>query len=157
MFYSLVFILYPIWILFQQKNSGFHHTMIKSVITSTDLDKSISNNNDTDLSKSDDKSVFIKNKQNIYNGFDLHGKNISFVENENESENENTISYELRKIANYFRKLKQLKLLNSPFVSTECKLKCAKEVLEEAEFENKNKEKTLKKNDFWETYDDVFF
>ena len=124
MFYSLLF---PVWILLQRKNAGF--TNMNSLITSTELDKSVSNE--------DDKLVFIK--QNIYDGFDLHN-NVSSYTNENNTE--------LCKIANYFRKLKQLKLLNSPLVSNECKLNCAKEVLEEA---------TAKKNDFWETYDDVFF
>ena len=128
MFYSLLF---PVWILLQRKNAGF--TNMNSPITSNELDKSVSNE--------DDKLVFIK--QNIYDGFDLHN-NIS-------SSTNNT---ELCKITNYFRKLKQLKLLNSPFVSNECKLNCAKEVLEEAREEAEEK---IKKNDFWETYDDVFF
>lgn len=129
MFYSLLF---PVWILLQKKNVDLYH--LNSGITSTELDKSVSNGDDED-----DKLVFIK--KNMYDGFDLH--NVSSYTNENN--NNNT---ELCKIANYFRKLKQLKLLNSPFVSNECKLNCAKEVLEEA---------TAKKNDFWETYDDVFF
>lgn len=129
MFYSLLF---PVWILLQRKNAGF--TNMNSLITSTELDKSVSNE--------DDKLVFIK--QNIYDGFDLHN-NVSSYTNENNTE--------LCKIANYFRKLKQLKLLNSPLVSNECKLNCAKEVLEEAREEAEK----IKKNDFWETYDDVFF
>lgn len=133
MFYSLLF---PVWILLQKKNVDLYH--LNSGITSTELDKSVSNGDDED-----DKLVFIK--KNMYDGFDLHNNVSSYT-----NENNNT---ELCKIANYFRKLKQLKLLNSPFVSNECKLNCAKEVLEEAREEAEK----IKKNDFWETYDDVFF
>lgn len=126
MFYSLLF---PVWILLQKKNMGlYHHNELE-------LDTSISNDKD-------DKLVLIKKKQNQYNGFDLH--NVSSANNT-----------ELHKITNYFRKLKQLNLLNSPFVSNECKLNCAKEVLEEAREEEE--EEKIKKNNFWETYDDVFF
>ena len=135
MFYSLLF---PVWILLQNKNAGL--TNMNSGITSTELDKSVSNDDDKD-----DKLAFIK--KNMYDGFDLH--NVSSYTNNNN----NT---ELCKIANYFRKLKQLKILNSPFVSNECKLNCAKEVLEEAR-EEAREEATTKKNNFWETYDDVFF
>lgn len=141
MFYSLISVLYPIWILLQQKNTAIYNNNLKSVITSTDLDKTVV---DTDT-HSDDKLVFIKKRLNEYDGFDLT-KNDSFVGEENT---------ELRKIANYFRKLKQLKILNSPVISHECKLKCALEVLEEAKEEKETYK--IKKNDFWETYDDMFF
>ena len=134
MFFSLICILYPIWI----KNTVFHIRSSKSVITSIDLD--IQNNKD-DNAYNNDKLVFITKKK--YDGFD-YSKNNSFV----------VETYELRKIANYFRKLKQLNLLNSPLVSNECKLNCAKEVLEEAKDNDKN---NLKQNGFWETYEDMFF
>lgn len=138
MFYSIMFTLYPIWIIFQQKNAVFYNNNnnLKSVITSNDLESSNNNNTDTSM-------VFIQKKQNHYDGFDL-SINDSF-----------SSATELRKITNYFRKLKQLQLLNSPFVSDNCKLKCAQEVLEEAK-DNKEPYK-IKKNDFWETYDDMFF
>ena len=146
MFYFLVFTLYPIWILFQQKNAVFHNSHLKSVITSTDLEQSISNNNTNDNDNNrDDKLVFIKKKQYLYEGFDLIN-NISSI-----NDSFSSTTDELRKIANYFRKLKQLQLLNSPFVSEIYKLKCAQEVLEEA------REDKIEKNNFWETYDDIFF
>jgi hypothetical protein len=142
MFYSLVFTLYPIWILLQQKNAVFHNkNNLKSVIISNDLEQSVSNNCTEDTS-----IVFIKQNQNHSNGFDLHLTTVSYSE-----------TSELRKIANYFRKLKQFKLLNSPFVSDICKLKCAQEVLEEAREEEETYTYKIKKNDFWETYDDMFF
>lgn len=134
MFFSLICILYPIWV----KNTVFHIRSSKSVITSIDLD--IQNNTD-DNTYNNDKLVFITKKK--YDGFD-YSKNNSFV----------VETYELHKIANYFRKLKQLNLLNSPLVSNECKLNCAKEVLEEAKDNDKN---NLKQNGFWETYEDMFF
>lgn len=137
MFYSLVFILYPIWILFQQKNAVFHKNHLNSVITSNDLELTYNCTEDTSI-------AFIKKKQNYYNGFDL-------------TNNDSFENSELRKIANYFRKLKQLQLLNSPFVSDICKLKCAQEVLEEAREEKEKEKENIKKNDFWETYDDIFF
>ena len=146
MFYLVVFTLYPIWILFQQKNADFHNSHLKSVITSTDLEQSISNNNTSDNDNNrDDKLVFIKKKQYLYEGFDLIN-NISSI-----NDSFSSATDELRKIANYFRKLKQLQLLNSPFVSEIYKLKCAQEVLEEA------REDKIEKNNFWETYDDIFF
>jgi len=131
MFYSLLFLLYPIWIRLYQKHTDFH---LKSVIISNDLE--YTSNNDT----LDDKLVLITKTQNNYDGFDLRNNN---------NTNNNTTT-ELYKIANYFRKLKQLQLLNSPFVSDIYKLKCAQEVLEEAK-------ETIEKNDFWETYEDMFF
>ena len=146
MFYLVVFTLYPIWILFQQKNAVFNNSHLKSVITSTDLEQSISNNNTSDNDRDrDDKLVFIKKKQYLYEGFDLIN-NISSI-----NDSFSSTTDELRKIANYFRKLKQLQLLNSPFVSDICKLKCAQEVLEEA------REDKIEKNNYWETYDDIFF
>ena len=131
MFYSLLFLLYPIWIRLYQQHSDFH---LKSVIISNDLE--YTSNNDT----LDDKLVLITKTQNNYDGFDLRNNN---------NTNNNTTT-ELYKIANYFRKLKQLQLLNSQFVSDIYKLKCAQEVLEEAK-------ETIEKNDFWETYEDMFF
>lgn len=136
MFFSLISILYPIWVI---KNPAFHTHRSKSVITSIDLDLCVSNNN----TSNNDKFVFIKKIKNSTDGFDL-SKNNSFVAE----------TAELRKIANYFRKLKQLNLLNSPLVSNECKLNCAQEVLAEAKENDNNK---IKNNGFWETYEDIFF
>jgi hypothetical protein len=150
MFYSFIFILYPIWILLQQKNT---HNHLKSI--ATDLE---SESESKSLSESySDKLVFINNRTNNYAGFDLHQNN----SNLNLTFNSNSQTFiwdnnkELHKIATYFRKLKQLQFLNSPLISEECKIECAKEVLEEAK--EKEKEHKIKKNDFWETYDDMFF
>ena len=142
MFYSLVFLLYPIWILLQQKHTVFHR---KSV--STDLEH-ITSNDDT----LDNKLVFVTKKQNN-TGFDLRNNTNNNNNNTTTTATTTTATTELQKIANYFRKLKQLQLLNSPFVSDICKLKCAQEVLEEV------KETFLEneKNDFWETYEYMFF
>ena len=151
MFYSLLFLLYPIWIQLYQKHTYFH---LKSIIISNDLEYTSNNDDDT----LDDKLVFISKKQNNYDGFDL--RNYNKANNNNTTTattttatTATTATTELQKIANYFRKLKQLQLLNSPFVSDICKLKCAQEVLEEV------KETFLEneKNDFWETYEDMFF
>jgi hypothetical protein len=146
MFYSFIFILYPIWILLQQKN----HNHLKSI--ATDLESESKSESES----YSDKLVFINNrKPNNYAGFDLHQNN----SNLNLTFNSNSQTFiwdnnkELHKIATYFRKLKQLQFLNSPLISEECKIECAKEVLEEA----KEKEHKIKKNDFWETYDDMFF
>lgn len=155
MFYSLLFLLYPIWIRLYQKHTCFH---LKSVIISNDLEYT-SNNDDDDDDTLDDKLVFISKKQNNYDGFDLRNYNKTNNNTATTTTATTTIATtttattELQKIANYFRKLKQLQLLNSPFVSDICKLKCAQEVLEEV------KETFLEneKNDFWETYEDMFF
>ena len=144
MFYSLLFLLYPIWIQLYQKHTYFH---LKSIIISNDLEYTSNNDDDT----LDDKLVFISKKQNNYDGFDL--RNYNKANNNNTTTattttattttattttattttatTATTATTELQKIANYFRKLKQLQLLNSPFVSDICKLKCAQEVLEE--------------------------
>lgn len=137
MFYSLFSLLFPIWIIFQNKKFLFHNKKTE-LNNDLDLDNLISKyhtNNDQD-----EKLVFVKQIKQNYTGFDLT-KNKSFVDNN-----------ELQKITNYFRKLKQLRFLESPFVSNCMKIKCAEEILEELE----EKDLVLK-NTFWETYEDMFF
>jgi hypothetical protein len=121
------------------------HTKLVSTTIDSDLCISNNNNNSINNDNHNDKLVFIKKKQNNTDGFDLTKNNSFVVEKE---------KYELYKIANYFRKLKLLKFLESPLVSDEYKLKCAEEVLEEVKGIDAD---ISKKNDFWETFDDMFF
>ena len=137
MFYSLFSLLFPIWIIFQNKKLLFHNkkTELKNEIIDLDLENIEDNN---------EKILFIKhtNNKQKYTGFDLT-KNKSFVEKNDE----------MQKITNYFRKLKQLRFLESPFVSNIMKHKCAEEILKDLDENDKND----KKNSFWETYEDIYF
>lgn len=135
MFYSLFFLLFPI---FQNKMCLFHN---KKTELNNDLDYANLIGDENSNNNNNEKLVFVK--QN-YTGFDLT-KNNSFVDNDNN---------ELQKITNYFRKIKQLRFLESPFVSNCMKLKRAEEILQDLE-------DTMiihdKKNTFWETFEDIFF
>lgn len=119
------------------KNKDIFHnkkTELKNKCIDLDLDLASSNS-------TDNKTLISIQTKNNYSGFDL-SKNISFVAEQDE----------LQKITNYFHKLKQLTFLESPFVSDIIKLKYAEEILKEIT-DNKN----ITKNNFWETFEDMFF
>lgn len=77
-------------------------------------------------------------------GFDLTKKN-------SDSDSDSNSDLILQKIMENIRNFNLLNKLQSPFVSEIEKLKYANEILEE----NKNKNKNT--NQFWETYEDIFF
>lgn len=120
------------------KKKNFHNkkTELKNEFMDVDLANSPDNNNNNET------LVFIKKMKDTNAGFDFT-KNTSFVAEKDE----------LQKITNYFHKLKQLMFLESPFVSDIMKLKCAEEILKEKNVCNKH----FINNNFWETFEDVFF
>lgn len=149
MFYSIVYLLFPIWMFYHNREFHNKKTELKNeikhsgedslgVICNTDL---VPNNNNND-------NNIISLFKNKYGGFD-YSKNHS-IDNNYESKT-------LQKIYNNFRKLKLLHLLESTFISEIDKLKYAEEVLSENAFDNSEKKNKKTNNDFWETYEDMFF
>ena len=142
MFYSIVYLLFSIWMFYHKRE--FHNKKMElknkidndsfNLICNVDF---VPNNND------DNKLSLFKNK---YGGFD-YSKNHSIDNNDK--------SKTLQKIYNNFRKLKLLHLLESTFLSEIDKLKYAEEVLSENAFDNSENKNT--NNDFWEIYEDIFF
>jgi len=130
MFTSFIYLFIPICILFHKK-----YFLNKTYIKNETTDR-----NDTNM-------ILYNNKTNTtkpYDGFDLKNSTTTTTEHED---------ILLQKIIINFRKLQQLQLLESSFITDIAKLKCAQDVLDEY------LKQTKKNNDnnFWETYEDMFF
>jgi hypothetical protein len=141
MFYSIFFLLFPICVLYQ-KNKKTEIIIFNS--------KTI-----LDIHKDENTLINLKKK---YDGFDLSRnqseKNYDDADTTN-NDDDDIDQIKLQKIIIYFRNLKRLNFLQSPFVSEIEKLKCAEEILlENCENENENENEN---NNFWETFEDVFF
>ena len=134
MFTSFISLLIPICILFHKKYFLFHNnkTYIKNEITDA---------NDTNMILYNNNKI---NTTNPYDGFDLKNSTTT-------TEHEEDIL--LQKIIINFRKLQQLQLLESSFITDIAKLKCAQDVLDE--YLKQTKKDNV--NNFWETYDYMFF
>lgn len=137
MFYSIFFLLFPICVLYQKNKKTEFFNSKKTIL---------------DIHKDENTLINFKKK---YDGFDL-SRNQSeinyndFDDNDNNDDDDINKS-KLQKIIIYFRNLKRLNFLQSPFVSEIEKLKCAEEILLE------NFVKKEDNNHFWETFEDVFF
>jgi hypothetical protein len=144
MFYSIVFLLFPIWILYKKKEEYcFHNKKIQIKAEITDF----IHEDNTYLSN---KIILLKHKKGNYSGFDLTKNNSVIIEENYTKDYQLKNNTKLQQIINNFRKLKQLNLLQSPFISEIDKLRCAEEILEDTRHKKKQ-------NDFWETYEDMFF
>lgn len=144
MFYSIVYLLFPIWMFYHKRE--FHNKK-------TEL-----NNERNHLGEDSSNLIcnidLVSNSPNITHNkiFVFKNKSDGFDFTKNQSNDE---SKTLQNIFNNFRKLKLLRILQSTSVSEIEKLKYAEEVLSENAVDNSNK--NGKTNDFWETYEDMFF
>lgn len=130
MVYSIFYLLFPIWILYQKNRK-------------TEIYNSYSNS-ETILDINKDNSNLINRNRSKYDGFDL---SINQTKQYNKEQNK------LQQIIIHFRNLHLLNYLQSPFVSEIEKLKCAEEILLDDDFIKKKENN----NHFWETFEDVFF
>lgn len=144
MFYSIVYLLFPIWMFYHKRE--FHN---KKMELNNEIDHV---GGSTGLICNID---LVSNSPNITHNkiFVFKNKSDGFDSTKNQSNDE---SKTLQYIFHNFRKLKLLRLLQSTSVSEIEKLKCAEEVLSENAFYNSEK-KNKNTNDFWETYEDMFF
>ena len=153
MFYSIVYLLFPIWMFYHKRE--FHNKK-------TELNNEIDHVGGSSGLKDSSGLIYnvdlVSNSPNITHNkiFVFKNKSDGFDSTKNHSIDNNYESKKLQKIYNNFRKLKLLHLLESTFISEIEKLKYAEEVLSENAFYNSEK-KNKNTNDFWETYEDMFF
>ena len=147
MFYSIVYLLFPIWMFYHKRE--FHN---KKMELNNEIDHV---GGSTGLICNID---LVSNSPNITHNkiFVFKNKSDGFDSTKNHSIDNNYESKKLQYIFHNFRKLKLLRLLQSTSVSEIEKLKYAEEVLSENAFYNSEK-KNKNTNDFWETYEDMFF
>jgi hypothetical protein len=141
MFYSIVYLLFPIWMFYHKREFHNKKTELNNKIDHFGKDSSCTIDLLSNSPNITHNKIFVfKNKSD---GFD-------FTKNQSNDE-----SKTLQNIFNNFRKLKLLRVLQSTSVSEIEKLKYAEEVLSENAVDNSKKNE--KTNDFWETYEDMFF